>query len=70
MDMVMMMMITNFSFSLQLSERHFIGLSKTLKFIVLSGIICQERALHRHTSVNIIYQTVHSNSPFSFNKTK
>ena len=43
--------MTNFSFSLQLSERHFIVLSNTLNFILISGIICQERALHGHTSV-------------------
>ena len=36
--------MTNFSFSLQLSEIHFIGLSKHLNFIHTSGIIGQERA--------------------------
>ena len=38
--------MTNFSFSLQLSEIYFIGFSKNLSFIVIFGIICQERALH------------------------
>ena len=53
--------MTNFSFSLKSSEKHLIGLSKYLNFILISGIICQERALHGHTSVksNI------SKSPFS-----
>ena len=58
--------MTNFSFSLQLSERHFTGHSKPLNFILISSIICQERALHGHTSVK--YNI--SKSPFSFNKTK
>ena len=44
--------MTNFSFSLQLSERHFTGISKHLNFILISGIICPERALHGHASVN------------------
>ena len=43
--------MTNFSFSLQLSERHFIGLTKKLYFFPISGIIYQERVLHGHTSV-------------------
>ena len=55
--------MTNFSFSLQLSERHFIGLSKTLYFIIISCIICQERSLHGHTSVKCNM----SKSPFSLN---
>ena len=43
--------MTNFSFSLQLFERYFTGLSKKLNFILITDIICQERALHDHTSV-------------------
>ena len=58
--------MTNFSFSLQLSERHFISLSKNLNFILIAGIICQERALRGHTSVKCNI----SKSPFSLNKTK
>ena len=58
--------MTNFSFSFQLSDGHFIGLSKYLNFILKSDIICQERALHGHTSekYNI------SKSPCSLYKTK
>ena len=33
--------VFNISFSLQLSEGYFIGLSKTLNFIIISGIVCQ-----------------------------
>ena len=58
--------VTNFSFSLQLSERHFIGLSKYLNVILIAGIICQEYALHGYTSVKCNI----SKSPFSLNKTK
>ena len=54
--------MTNLSFSLQLSERYLIGLSK--KIILFSGIICQERALRGHTSVKCNI----SKSPFSLNK--
>ena len=43
--------VTNFIFSLQLSEIHFTSLSKYSNFILISGIIFQERALHGHTSV-------------------
>ena len=57
--------MTNFSFSLQLPERHFIGLSKNLNFILISGIICQERALHGYISVKCKI----SKGPFSLNKT-
>ena len=57
---------TYFSFSLQSSERQFFGLSKNLNFILISGIICQERALRGHTSVKCNI----SKSPFSINKTK
>ena len=58
--------MTNFSFSLQVSERHFICVSKNLNFILISGIICQEQALHGHTSVKCNI----SKSPFSLNKAK
>ena len=43
--------MTNFSFSLQLFERYFTSLSKKLNFILVTGIICQERALHGQSSV-------------------
>ena len=39
--------MTHFNFSLQLFERHFIGLSKYLNFILISGIICQELGVTR-----------------------
>ena len=35
--------MTNYSLSLQLSERHVIGLSKSLNVILIFGIMCQER---------------------------
>ena len=57
--------MTNFSISVQLSEKNIIGLSKNVNFILISGIIYQERALHSHTSVK--YNL--SKSPFSLNKT-
>ena len=57
--------MTNFSFSLQLSERHFIDISKKINFILISDIICQERTLHGHISVKCNI----SKSPFSLNKT-
>ena len=58
--------MTNFSFSLQLSDRHFVGLFKNLNLIFISGLICQERALHGYTSVKCNI----SESPFSLNKIK
>ena len=57
--------INNVSFSLKLSDRHFIGISKSLNFILICGIICQERALHGHTTVKYNIPKI----PFSFNKT-
>ena len=45
--------MANFTFSLQLSERHFIDLPKPLNFILIVGIVCQEPGvIHGHTSVN------------------
>ena len=59
--------LTNFSFSLQLSEIHFIDLSKTLNFILISGAVCQEPGVnHGHIPVRCNI----SKSPFSLNKTK
>ena len=58
--------MANFNFSLQLSERHFIGLSKILNFILLVGIACQEPGVnlgHIPVKCNI------SKSTFSLNKT-
>ena len=52
---------------MQLSERHFIGPSKILNFILISGTVCQEWGVsHGHTPVK--YNI--SKTPFSFNKTK
>ena len=58
--------MTNSSFSLLLPEIHFIGLSKYLNIILISSIICQERALHGHTSLKCNI----SKGLFSLNKTK
>ena len=51
--------MTNLNFSLQLSKRHFIGLSEHLNFPIISGVISQERALHCHTSVKCNISKVH-----------
>ena len=52
--------MANFIFSLQLSETHFIDLSKTLTFILTSGIVSQEPGVnHGHTPLNVTYQKVH-----------
>ena len=59
--------LANFSFSSQLSERHFIGLSKTLNFILILGIVCLEPGVnngHNPVKCNI------SKDLFSLNKTK
>ena len=52
--------MANFSFSLQLSEIHFIDLSKTLNFILIFGAVCQEPGVnHDHTQLNVPYQKAH-----------
>ena len=59
--------MANLSVSLQLSERHFIDLSKTLKFILIVVIVCQEPGVnHGHAPIKCNI----SKSPFALNKTK
>ena len=48
--------VADFSFSLQLSERYFIGLAKTLNFILISGIVYQLLDVnHGHPLSNNIF---------------